>query len=117
MTNYVTDALPGWAEDPRVVWPVFIVSVIVAAVLAVVGQRLNSGGGTGPVRLVPLERVLASGMESLTAPHGAGPVRGRTDELAALRRMLPTFTSRPSPACSRHHPELPVSGVGVASCA
>ncbi|MFJ8563783.1 tetratricopeptide repeat protein [Streptomyces sp. NPDC093514] len=110
MTNYVTDALPGWAEDPWVVWPVFIVSVIVAAVLAVVGQRLNSGGGTGPVRLVPLERVLASGMESLTAPHGAGPVRGRTDELAALRRMLKRPEGRLAVLCG-------VGGVGKTTIA
>ncbi|MGW6821801.1 tetratricopeptide repeat protein [Streptomyces sp. NPDC055005] len=88
VTNYVTDVLPGWAKDPWVVWPVFVVSVAVAAVLAVVGRRLDGGGGPGPVRLVPLERVLAGGTESLSAPHGAGPVRGRADELAALRRML-----------------------------
>lgn len=88
VTNYVTDVLPGWAKDPWVVWPVFVASVAVAAVLAVIGRRLDGGGGPGPVRLVPLERVLAGGTESLSAPHGAGPVRGRADELAVLRRML-----------------------------
>ncbi|MER6444124.1 FxSxx-COOH system tetratricopeptide repeat protein [Streptomyces venezuelae] len=70
------------------VWPVFLLSVIVAAALAVVGHRIEGGGGTGPVRLVPLERVLGGGMESLSAPHGEVPVRGRVDELASLRRML-----------------------------
>ncbi|MFD3548618.1 hypothetical protein ACFWUW_23960 [Streptomyces sp. NPDC058655] len=67
VTNYVTDVLPGWAKVPWVVWPVFVVSVAVAAVLAVIGRRLD-GGGPGPVRLVPLERVLAGGTESLSAP-------------------------------------------------
>lgn len=108
VTNYVTDVLPGWAEDPWVVWPVFIVSVIVAATLAVLGRRLD--GGAGPVRLVPLERVLAGGMESLSAPHGAGPVRGRTDELAALRRMLKRPEERLAVLCG-------VGGVGKTTIA
>ncbi|MFE9483891.1 FxSxx-COOH system tetratricopeptide repeat protein [Streptomyces spororaveus] len=110
VTNYVTDVLPGWAEDPWVVWPVFIVSVIVAAALAVLGRRLDGGGGAGPVRLVPLERVLAGGMESLSAPHGAGPVRGRTDELAALRRMLKRPEERLAVLCG-------VGGVGKTTIA
>ncbi|MEU3670832.1 hypothetical protein, partial [Streptomyces virginiae] len=110
VTNYVTDALPGWAKDPWIVWPVFLVSVIVAAVLAVVGQRLNSGGGTGSLRLVPLERVLASGMESLSAPNGAGPVRGRTDELASLRRLLKRPDERFAVLCG-------VGGVGKTTIA
>nr|WSW64511.1 FxSxx-COOH system tetratricopeptide repeat protein [Streptomyces sp. NBC_00998] len=109
VTNYVTDVLPGWAQDPWVVWPVFIVSVLVAAALAVVGRHLD-GDGRGPVRLVPLERVLAGGMESLSAPHGDGPVRGRTDELAALRRMLKRPEERLAVLCG-------VGGVGKTTIA
>ncbi|MFB7183571.1 hypothetical protein ACFCYI_38415, partial [Streptomyces sp. NPDC056257] len=63
VTNYVTDVLPSWAKDPWVVWPVFVASVALAAVLAVVGRRLD-GGGPGPV----MERVLIGGTESLSAP-------------------------------------------------
>ncbi|MFE2530091.1 tetratricopeptide repeat protein [Streptomyces sp. NPDC059382] len=110
VTNYVTDVLPGWAKDPWVVWPVFVVSVAVAAVLAVVGRRLDGGGGPGPVRLVPLERVLAGGTESLSAPHGAGPVRGRADELAALRRLLKRPDGRLAVLCG-------VGGVGKTTIA
>ncbi|MFD0123015.1 FxSxx-COOH system tetratricopeptide repeat protein [Streptomyces virginiae] len=110
MTNYVTDVLPGWAKDPWVVWPVFVASVTVAAVLAVIGRRLDGGGGAGPVRLVPLERVLAGGTESLSAPHGAGPVRGRADELAALRRMLKRPDGRLGVLCG-------VGGVGKTTIA
>ncbi|MFD7785470.1 tetratricopeptide repeat protein [Streptomyces nojiriensis] len=105
----MTDVLPGWAKDPWVVWPVFVASVAVAAVLAVVGRRLD-GGGPGPVRLVPLERVLAGGTESLSAPHGAGPVRGRADELAALRRMLKRPDNRLAVLCG-------VGGVGKTTIA
>ncbi|MFI8449047.1 FxSxx-COOH system tetratricopeptide repeat protein [Streptomyces erythrochromogenes] len=110
VTNYVTDVLPGWAKDPWVVWPVFVASVAVAAVLAVVGRRLDGGGGPGPVRLVPLERVLAGGTESLSAPHGAGPVRGRADELAALCRMLKRPDGRLGVLCG-------VGGVGKTTIA
>ncbi|MFJ3861498.1 tetratricopeptide repeat protein [Streptomyces sp. NPDC090085] len=110
VTNYVTDVLPGWAKNPWVVWPVFAVSVAVAAVLAVVSRRLDAAGGPGQVRLVPLERVLAGGTESLSAPHGDGPVRGRDDELTALRRMLKRPDGRLAVLCG-------VGGVGKTTIA
>ncbi|MEW1804365.1 FxSxx-COOH system tetratricopeptide repeat protein [Streptomyces virginiae] len=110
VTNYVTDVLPGWAKDPWVVWPVFVASVAVAAFLAVVGRRLDGGGGPGQARLVPLERVLAGGTESLSAPHGDGPLRGRDDELTALRRMLKRPNGRLAVLCG-------VGGVGKTTIA
>ncbi|WP_266674010.1 tetratricopeptide repeat protein [Streptomyces sp. NBC_01443] len=90
MTNYVTDALPGWAKDSWVVWPVFGVLVAASFMLAVVSHRLDGAGGSdgGPVRLLPLGRVLGSGMESLAAPYGAGPIRGRAQDLDVLRRLV-----------------------------
>ncbi|WP_314249791.1 tetratricopeptide repeat protein [Streptomyces kutzneri] len=49
-------------------------------------------------------------MESLSAPHGDGPVRGRTDELAALRRMLKRPDERLAVLCG-------VGGVGKTTIA
>ncbi|MEU4356167.1 AAA family ATPase [Streptomyces virginiae] len=106
----MTDVLPEWAQDPWVVWPVFVVSVAVAATLAVAGRRLDNSGGTGHGRLVSLERVLAGRMESLSVPSGDGPVRGRTDELAALRRMLRRPEERLAVLCG-------VGGVGKTTIA
>ncbi|GAX58344.1 tetratricopeptide repeat protein [Streptomyces olivochromogenes] len=61
-----------------------------ALVLGLVSRRLDaidSVVGGGPVRLVPLRRVLG-GMTSLRAPNGSGPLRGRDGELEVLRRLL-----------------------------
>ncbi|MGI5518412.1 tetratricopeptide repeat protein [Streptomyces sp. CA-106131] len=91
MTNYVTNAVPNWASNLWVVWSVFGALAVAALVLGLVSRRLDateSVGVGGPVRLVPLGRVLGGGTTSLRAPHGSVPVRGRDDELGVLRRLL-----------------------------
>ncbi|WUH89658.1 FxSxx-COOH system tetratricopeptide repeat protein [Streptomyces sp. NBC_00433] len=113
VTNYATNAAPGWASHPWVVWSVFGVLAVGAPVLELVGRRWDTAGmveGGGSVRLVALERLRASGMASLRAPHGSGPVRGRDGELDSLRRLLARPQGRYGVVCG-------VGGVGKTTLA
>lgn len=39
VTNYASDAVPGWAAQAWVIWPVFAVLVVVSIVLLLWGRR------------------------------------------------------------------------------
>ncbi|MGX1480892.1 UNVERIFIED_CONTAM: tetratricopeptide (TPR) repeat protein [Streptomyces canus] len=113
VTNYATNAAPGWASHPWVVWSVFGVLAVGALVLELVGRRLDTAEtvrGGRPMRLVSLERLRAGGMASLRAPHGSGPIRGRDGELDSLRRLLARPQGRYAVVCG-------VGGIGKTALA
>ncbi|WP_314241818.1 FxSxx-COOH system tetratricopeptide repeat protein [Streptomyces sp. DSM 40907] len=90
VTNYVTSQVPGWVDNPSLIWGVFAVLVAVSVGLQLWSRRLDAGGGPGgTVRLVPVDRVVAAAATgSLAAPRLRSAVHGRVAELGALARLL-----------------------------
>ncbi|MFE5793105.1 FxSxx-COOH system tetratricopeptide repeat protein [Streptomyces sp. NPDC056503] len=88
VTNYVTASLPGWAENPWIVWGVFGVLVVTALLLHLWGRRLDADAGGPPGRPVPVPQVVSRAAASLASPALHRPVRGREDVVAGLERLL-----------------------------
>ncbi|MFJ6354893.1 AAA family ATPase, partial [Streptomyces sp. NPDC092046] len=89
MTNYVTAAVPDWANDPWRVWGVFGVLVLVALGLHLYGRRLDAvESGPAPGRPVPVGRIVAGAAAPLGPPALHQPVRGRDQVIAQLEGLL-----------------------------
>lgn len=89
VTNYVTTSLPGWAEDPRLVWGVFGGLAVIALVLQLWGRRLDTDqGGASGGRPVAVSRIVSDAAESLRPPSIDRPVRGREATISDLQRLL-----------------------------
>ncbi|MER8047711.1 FxSxx-COOH system tetratricopeptide repeat protein [Streptomyces sp. NPDC094032] len=97
VTNYVTAAVPDWANDPWVVWGVFGVLVLAALGLHLYGRRLDAAeSGPTPGRPVPVGRIVAGAAAPLGPPALHQPVRGRDQVIAQLELLLDpaAFASR-----------------------
>ncbi|MGA5357948.1 AAA family ATPase [Streptomyces purpurascens] len=89
VTNYVTTSLPGWAEDPRLVWGVFGGLAVIALVLQLWGRRLDTDqSGASGGRPVAVSRIVSDAAESLRPPSIDRPVRGREATISDLQRLL-----------------------------
>ncbi|MFJ3103793.1 FxSxx-COOH system tetratricopeptide repeat protein [Streptomyces sp. NPDC086835] len=86
MTNYASAAVPGWAAQAWVIWPVFAVLVAVGIGLLLWGRHLDAAARP-PARLAPVSR-LARGLQASLRPPHVQRVRGREGELAVLAGML-----------------------------
>ncbi|MFJ3173818.1 FxSxx-COOH system tetratricopeptide repeat protein [Streptomyces roseus] len=86
MTNYASDAVPGWAAQAWVIWPVFAVLVAVGIGLLLWGRHLDTAAEP-PARPAPVSRLARGRQASLRPPH-VQHVRGREGELAVLAGML-----------------------------
>ncbi|QNE23439.1 FxSxx-COOH system tetratricopeptide repeat protein [Streptomyces sp. INR7] len=86
MTNYASDAVPGWAAQAWVIWPVFAVLVVVSVGLLLWGRHLDAVPRP-PARPAPVSRLARGQQASLRHPH-VQRVRGREGELAVLTGML-----------------------------
>jgi tetratricopeptide (TPR) repeat protein len=86
VTNYASAAVPGWAAQAWVIWPVFAVLVAVSIGLLLWGRHLDAAA-MPPARLAPVSR-LARGLPASLRPPHVQRVRGREGELAVLAGML-----------------------------
>ncbi|MEH0516754.1 FxSxx-COOH system tetratricopeptide repeat protein [Streptomyces sp. B21-079] len=86
MTNYASAAVPGWAAQAWVIWPVFAVLVVASIGLLLWGRHLDAAARP-PARLAPVSRLARGRQASLRPPH-VQRVRGREGELAVLAGML-----------------------------
>ncbi|MFE4634868.1 tetratricopeptide repeat protein [Streptomyces sp. NPDC056773] len=86
VTNYASDAVPGWAAQAWVIWPVFAVLVVAGVGLSLWSRHLDAGAGR-PARPAPVSRPARGRQASLRPPH-VQLVRGREGELAVLAGML-----------------------------
>jgi tetratricopeptide (TPR) repeat protein len=86
VTNYASAAVPGWAAQAWVIWPVFAVLVAVSIGLLLWGRHLDAAARP-PARLAPVSR-LARGLQASLRPPHVQRVRGREGELAVLAGML-----------------------------
>ncbi|WP_229907469.1 hypothetical protein [Streptomyces vinaceus] len=86
MTDYASGAVPGWAAQAWVIWPVFAVLVAVGIGLLLWGRHLDTAAGP-PARPAPVSRLAQGRQASLRPPH-VQRVRGREGELAVLAGML-----------------------------
>ncbi|MFE4663192.1 tetratricopeptide repeat protein [Streptomyces hydrogenans] len=88
VTNYVTSAVPRWAEDSWMVWGAFSALVIIALALHLWGRRLDGGAGGMAGRPVAVGRIVAGAATSLIPPVLHRPVRGREWVVAELEWAL-----------------------------
>ncbi|MER7827960.1 FxSxx-COOH system tetratricopeptide repeat protein [Streptomyces sp. NPDC096097] len=86
MTNYASEAVPGWAAQAWVIWPVFAVLVAVSIGLLLWGRHLDAAARP-PARPAPVSRLARGRQASLRPPH-VQRVRGRAGEIAVLAGML-----------------------------
>jgi tetratricopeptide (TPR) repeat protein len=86
VTNYASAAVPGWAAQAWVIWPVFAALVAVSIGLLLWGRHLDAAARP-PARPAPVSRLARDRQASLRPPH-VQRVRGREGELAVLAGML-----------------------------
>ncbi|MFF4368180.1 FxSxx-COOH system tetratricopeptide repeat protein [Streptomyces sp. NPDC001594] len=86
MTNYASAAVPGWAAQAWVIWPVFAVLVAGSVGLLLWGRHLDAAARP-PALPAPVSRPARGRQASLRPPH-VQRVRGREAELAVLAGML-----------------------------
>ncbi|MFF3689725.1 FxSxx-COOH system tetratricopeptide repeat protein [Streptomyces sp. NPDC002187] len=86
VANYASAAVPGWAAQRWVIWPVFALLVAVSIGLLLWGRRLDAAARP-PARLAPVSRLARGQQASLRPPH-VQRVRGRETELDVLAGML-----------------------------
>ncbi|MFE5977025.1 tetratricopeptide repeat protein [Streptomyces sp. NPDC056460] len=88
VTNYVTSAVPTWAEDSWIVWGAFSALVITALSLHLWGRRLDANAQGLAGRPVTVGRIVAGAAASLIPPVLHRPVRGREWVVAELEWVL-----------------------------